>query len=262
MAPRKQLIVRKHIDIRRRVYEAVRNQILTGSIPPSGRIVENQYAKQINTSRTPVREALHMLEMEGLLESIPRVGYRVKQMRRDEIDEITEIRIVNETLAARWAIERITPKELDALNTNLRVSEAEIRNGNPRSFVDRDAEFHEILVGASGSNRLLELCQLLRRHMLRYRIETLYLPEIGLGGIAWHHRIVECLRKKDEEQIGTVLRGHLEEAKRMILTYGFVKRIEGASPSEVTSMQGEERGVGKKRSMVNARPKRGTGSFK
>jgi len=95
--------IKDPVSIRERVYEVIRNDILNGRIPPGERLVENRLAEEIHTSRTPVREALHMLEREGLLESIPRVGYRVKQIHWDEVEEICEIRAVNETLAARWA---------------------------------------------------------------------------------------------------------------------------------------------------------------
>jgi DNA-binding GntR family transcriptional regulator len=217
------LVIRKPISIREKVYKVIRNDILESRIPPGARMIETQLAKQINTSRTPVREALHMLEMEGLLEAIPRVGYRVKQIDWNELVEITEIRTVNEILAARWAMKRITPEDILALEKNLLVAETEIRQGNPRSFVERDAEFHEILVRASGSKRLLELCQLLRRHMLRYRIEALYLPETGLRAIGEHRRILECMRAMDEKGVETAIREHLEQAKREIQRHAFGK---------------------------------------
>ena len=217
------LIIKQPVSIREKVYKVIRNDILNDSIRPGARLVETQLAKQINTSRTPVREALHMLENEGLLESIPRVGYRVRRIEWDEIEEITEIRIVNETLAARWALERITARELRALDENLKTSEAEIEGGNPRSFVEHDAEFHEILVRASGSKRLLELCQLLRRHMLRYRIEALHLPETGLRAIEGHRRIVDCLRNKDHRGVGEAIRAHLDKSKKEIHYHAFGK---------------------------------------
>jgi len=221
------LVIKKAVSIREKVYGVIRNDILDGRISPGDRMVETKLAKQIKTSRTPVREALHMLEMEGLLESIPRVGYRVRQIEWNELEEITEIRTVNETLAAQWAMDRISPRELKALNENLRVSEAEIKGGNPRSFVERDAEFHEILVRASGSKRLLELCQLLRRHMLRYRIEALYLPETGLRAIEGHRRIVGCLRDKDQQGIAEAIRAHLEQSKLEIQRYAFGRTVTG-----------------------------------
>ena len=157
MEKKLKLAIRGPVSIREKVYNVIRDDILNSVIPPGARMVETQLAKQINTSRTPVREALHMLEMEGLLEAIPRVGYRVKQIEWDEIEEICEIRTVNETLAARWAMNRITPKEIQALDENLAVAEAEIRQGNPRSFVERDAEVHEILVALLQFFRVLLL---------------------------------------------------------------------------------------------------------
>jgi DNA-binding GntR family transcriptional regulator len=80
---RPRLVIGRTVSIREKVYDVIRNGILNGRIAPGDRMVETRLAKQIKTSRTPVREALHMLEMEGLLEAIPRVGYRVKQSKQD-----------------------------------------------------------------------------------------------------------------------------------------------------------------------------------
>jgi len=186
-------------------------------------MIEAQLAQQIKASRTPVREALHMLSMEGLLQAIPRVGYRVKQIRWEELEEITQIRVVNEILAARWALDRITPKEIQALDQNLADAEQALKGGNPKAFVEYDADFHEILVRASGSERLLELCQLLRRHMLRYRIESLYLPEVVLGAIDGHRRIVDCIKSRDSGGIEIAIRNHLEKSKQEIQRHAFGK---------------------------------------
>lgn len=208
--------IKDPVSIREKVYEVIRNDILNGRIPAGERLIENKLAEEIHTSRTPVREALHMLEREGLLESIPRVGYRVKQIRWDEVEEVCEIRAVNETLAARWAMDRLTRQELLALEENLALSEREVKAGNPQAFVELDAEFHEILARASGSGRLLELCQLLRRHMLRYRVESLLMTDTALRAMAGHRRILECLRSKDRKGIEAAIREHLEFAKRSI----------------------------------------------
>jgi GntR family transcriptional regulator, rspAB operon transcriptional repressor len=219
-------MIKDPISIRKKVFTAIREYILDGSFPPGERLVESRIAEQIKTSRTPVREALHLLESEGLLESIPRAGYRVKSLHWEEVEEICEIRVVNETLAARWAMKRITPKELVALENNLRVAEHEVRSGNPKAFVHRDAEFHEILAHASRSERLLELCQLLRKHMLRYRIESLYLPETALRAIQGHRRILEALKASDESGLEEAMRNHLEQSKIDTRRYAFGKTEE------------------------------------
>ena len=210
------LSLEKPVSIREKVYAVVREDILNGRFSPGERMVETRIAEEIQTSRTPVREALHMLEREGLLEAIPRVGYRVRQVSWSEVEEICGIRVVNEILAARWAMERITPDELRALEENLAVSKKEIAEGNLKPFVERDAEFHEILARASGSKRLLELCQLLRRHMLRYRVKSLYLEETALKALQGHSEILHCLRKRDKKRIERAVREHLEFAKQSI----------------------------------------------
>jgi DNA-binding GntR family transcriptional regulator len=145
----------------------------------------------------------------------------VKSISKDEIEEICKIRTINECLAARWAMQRITPAELQALEKNLSVSVAEATKGNPRSFVEFDAEFHEIVARASGSERLLELCQTLRRHMLRYRIESIFTAENVLRAIAGHQRIFECIAKKDEACIEQAVKDHLETSKKDVLRYAF-----------------------------------------
>jgi GntR family transcriptional regulator, rspAB operon transcriptional repressor len=217
------LVIRKPISIRHKVYAAIRDLILDGTFRPGERLVENRIAERIKTSRTPVREALHLLEKEGLLESIARAGYRVKPLHWEEVEEICAIRVANETLAARWAMKRITPKELVALENNLVEAEREATHGNPKAFVHRDAEFHELLAQASRSERLLELCQLLRKHMLRYRVESLYMTDNALRAIAGHRRIVDCLRAGDEPGLETAIRDHLEQSKRDVCRYAFGK---------------------------------------
>jgi DNA-binding GntR family transcriptional regulator len=215
------LMIEPPVPIRQRVYDFLRNEILSNRIAGGERLVEGRLARQINVSRTPIREALHILEMEGLVESAPRVGYRVKKLRWKDVEELCEIRAVNEVLAARWAIKRITPQEIAAMKANIDAAEAEIQGGQPERFVERDAEFHEMLVKASGSERLLELCQMLRRHMLRYRIESLYVSENGLRAVSGHRRILECLEKKDPIGIEAAIRDHLEQSKRDIHHYAF-----------------------------------------
>lgn len=228
----KGLVIEHPVSIRQRAYDYLRDEILSGRIEPGARLIEGRLAGQIGVSRTPIREALHILEREGLLESIPRVGYRVKALEWDEVEEICEIRAVNETLAASWALQRMTLEQFEDLKKNLRLSENEVRKGNPKAFVELDAEFHEILARASGSKRLLELCQLLRRHMLRYRIESIFSEENVLRAVKGHRRIVDCIGHKDSQKVEKAVRAHLEQSKRDIRRYAFGIDGKTARPGE------------------------------
>lgn len=210
------LVIKPPVSLRERVYGAIRDNIFNGAIAPGTRIKESRIADEIKTSRTPVREALHVLEKEGLLESIPRVGYRVKEITWTEVAEICEIRIANETLAARWAIDRITPKYIKMLEDNLARAEKDIKSEDPLAFVAHDTEFHEILARASGSERLWELCHLLHRNMLRYRMRSYYTKESVKKALKGHRAILASIKLKDKDKVALAIRDHLKWVKEDI----------------------------------------------
>ena len=217
----KKLRIRDGGTIRKKVYLHVREQILGGEIPPHERLVEAKIAEDIGTSRTPVREALHNLELEGLIESIPRVGYVVKPIKEEEINEICEIRAVVEVLAARWAMQKARKKLIDHLAGNVARSETLIAKGDVKAFVDVDSQFHDVISLCSGSSRLRELNQVLRRHMLRYRIESIYTPENVLRAINGHKGILAALEAGDMEALERAIKGHLEQSRKDILRFAF-----------------------------------------
>ena len=139
------------------------------------------------------------------------------------VDEICEIRKANETLAARWAVERITRQELLSLEKNLAAAKTDIEKGTPERFIEWDAHFHEILVRASGSQRLIEICQTLRRHMFLYRIKSVYKAESALLAIEGHQDIISRLKERDATGVEKAIRGHLDHAKRSIRKHAFEK---------------------------------------
>jgi GntR family transcriptional regulator, rspAB operon transcriptional repressor len=211
------LTIKQPQPIRKQVYEYLRELVLSQGIEPSGRLVEAQIAHEIGSSRTPVREALHLLEKDGFIESIPRVGYRVKTLNWEELDEIFEIRRVNETLACKWAIKNIDVKNLRALEKNLENSRALLKNGPYDNFIKHDEEFHEILVRSAGSRHLNELCQHIRRLMLRYRAASIKSEQTVNSALSGHIRIFSCLAAKDEQGLEKELADHLKWSKEDIL---------------------------------------------
>jgi DNA-binding GntR family transcriptional regulator len=210
------LIIAQPVPMRKQVYEHLREQILNRTIKPSSRLVEAQIAKESGISRTPVREALHLLEKDGFLESIPRVGYRVKTLEWDKLDEIFEIRRVNELLACRWAMQKMDPQQLDILERNLSKARNNLDKAQPDAFLQYDEEFHEILFQAAGSKHLLDICQKLRRLMLRFRAQSIKTRETVQDALDGHERILECLKKKDQEGLEAAMTAHLEYSKEDI----------------------------------------------
>ncbi len=228
----RRLIIKNTKSIRQRIYGHLREQLLNGEIPPHQHLVETKIAKEVGISRTPIREALHSLELEGLIESIPRVGYVVKPINEDEVEEICEIRAAIEEVGARWAMEKAPQKLIEDLRRNISVSEEIVAQGHPKAFVELDAQFHEIIAGLSGSRRLQELGQTLRRHMLRYRIQSIYLTENVLRAIEGHKGILEAIEKGHLEEVNRAIKHHLEQSKKDILTYAFKEATQKEESSE------------------------------
>jgi DNA-binding GntR family transcriptional regulator len=217
----KKLIITDSVSIRRKVHNYVREQILSGEIAAGERLIETKIAAEIGTSRTPVREALHSLEMEGLIESIPRVGYTVKPISDKEVEEICDIRTAIEGLAAGWALQKAQEKVVRELRKNVATAEERLARGQITDFIDLDAQFHEIIAKCSGSSRLLELAQTLRRHMLRYRVQSIYSPVNVAAAINGHKAILFALEKGDPDAVNQAIKQHLDASKKDIIRYAF-----------------------------------------
>jgi DNA-binding GntR family transcriptional regulator len=211
----KDFVIEDHRAIREQVYKRIKQEIVHGNISPGSQILEGRLAQQINVSRTPVREALHVLEKEGFIESFPRVGYRVRQVTYEEGMEIHEIRAVLEPLAAKKAIESEDQDYLDALEQNLRQSEVAARQ-ELGPFLRYDSEFDEIIVRASGIKTLLTVWGTLRQRLNLYRIEAQHAVETRLKSVEGHRRIWECLKAKDPEGAKKAIKDHLEDSKRAL----------------------------------------------
>jgi DNA-binding GntR family transcriptional regulator len=225
----RRLVIKRNVTIRRKIYDHLREQLLSGEIAPHQHLIETKIAEEIGTSRTPVREALHSLELEGLIKSIPKVGYVVKPISEDEVEEICEIRAAIEALAARWAMEKAYKKLVEELKKNISLSEDKVSKGQVRAFVDMDAQFHEIISKFSGSQRLLELAQTLRRHMLRYRIQSIYLVDNVLRAIDGHKGILRAIEKRNLEEVNRAIQHHMEQVKKDVLRYAFKEMPKGKS---------------------------------
>ena len=227
-------VIEDNDTLRKKVLNYLREKILSGAMSPDERLIETRIAKEIGVSRTPIREALHSLEQERLVKAIPRVGYVVTRMQQEEVEEICEIRVAIEGLAIKRAIERAQKKLAKDLRKNILRQRSEISKGNLRAYVELDAQFHEVSAVLSGSSRLLDMTQMLRRHMLRFRIQALYIIETALKSLKGHERILEAVEKGDPKTAVVVLEQHLNSAKDDILHYGLVRQtrkvlVEGGS---------------------------------
>ena len=217
----KKLVIRPSKTIREKVYEYLREEILNGKIRSGDRLVETDLANRIGTSRTPVREALHTLEREGLVESLQRVGYVVRPISEFEVSELCDIRLALEALALRWALSKDPVRLASAMRDNLSRCEEQIAAGNLKAFVEMDSQFHDLISRVADSSRLMEMTNSIRRYMLRYRIQSIYTKENVQRAIDGHNAVLKAIENGDKKAAHRALRAHIKQSEKDILYFGF-----------------------------------------
>ena len=143
-----------YLPLRDVVFQTLRGAILKGDLKPGERLMELQLASKLGVSRTPIREAIRMLEQEGLAVTIPRKGAEVAKMTEKDMEDVLEIRLSLEGLAVRLSCEKITPAALQELKVAMEDFEAKTRSGQFVEMAKADVKFHEILYKASNNPKL------------------------------------------------------------------------------------------------------------
>jgi len=208
------LKIEKQPPLRKIVYERLREAILTGAIPDGTKLYESKIAEDLGISRTPVREALHALERELLINAFDKVGYEVRDADLEDLEEISEIRRTVETLALRKAISRIGEAEIRALEENLTESQKAVADYNLDLFVQLDAQFHRIIAASSRRERLIRMADTLRKEMHRFVNRTKLNYLLAQESLRYHREIVGFLKAKDYGKAKRALNDHISHARK------------------------------------------------
>lgn len=203
--------------LREIVFETLREAIINGLLKPGERMMEIQLAEELGVSRTPVREAIRKLELEGFVVMVPRKGAYVAGISMKDIADVFEIRAALEGLAAALAAERITEEELEHLE-RLLVKIAECNEANDlNSLVDVDTEFHDTLYKACRNERLIQIVSHLREQIQRFRTTSLASPGRMKYALEEHKKIVEAVSERNIELARAIAIEHIENAENSML---------------------------------------------
>lgn len=203
--------------LRELVCENIRQAIIAGVFSPGERLMEIQMADEMGVSRTPVREAIRKLELEGFVVMIPRRGTYVADISIKDITEIYEIRTSLDMLAAGLAAERITDDELENLNRLLVEIGQHIADNNMEKIVEADTAFHDILYQASRNERLRSIINNLREQLTGIRGRSMSYPGRLVETMAEHRTLVDCIAARDVEKAQNAARVHLENAEHTLM---------------------------------------------
>lgn len=160
-----------YLPLRDVVFQTLREAILRGDLQPGERLMELQLADKLGVSRTPIREAIRMLEQEGLAITSPRKGAQVAKMTLKAMEDVLEIRGALDELAVQLACDRITQEQLALLGVRKNAFEESLKTGDVKQIAEADVNFHDVIYEATGNPKLISLLNNLREQIYRYRVE-------------------------------------------------------------------------------------------
>ena len=179
--------------------------------------MEIQLADEMGVSRTPVREAIRKLELEGFVVMIPRRGTYVADISIKDLTEIYEIRTCLDVLAAGLAAERITTEELETLNGYLIEIGQHVANNDMNKIVEADTAFHDVLYTASRNERLRSIINNLREQMTGIRGRSMSYPGRLIETMDEHRNLVDSIASRDVERAQHAARIHIENAEHTLM---------------------------------------------
>ena len=206
---------RKRISppIREKVYEDLKSAILSGHYTPGEKLAEEHLAETLGVSRTPVREALHKLESEGLIRPRKKRGFNVSRDTKEDVEELFELRSILEGHTLRVISRIISEEILSELNESIQKAEEALKRNRIEEVFKWNTRFHDTLHElVADKTRLHQLIVNIRKYVLRYRKDTLRYPDGGRRAVEGHKKILLALRLKDPELCERVMREHIREA--------------------------------------------------
>lgn len=208
-----------------RVFHRIREDILSGKYKKNEELKEKTIGEELGVSRTPVREALRQLELEGLVTIIPNKGAYVVGFSVEDIQDIYEIRSVLEGLCARRAAAHVTKEQLEELEEILFLTDFHAQKGHTEQLVELDTRFHEILYEAGASKVLEHALRDYHHYLERVRKVTLAAEKRSVESNNEHKQILEALKEHNAKKAEEYANQHMLNTIRNIDSCGWEKIV-------------------------------------
>lgn len=200
----------EYLPLRDVVFNTLRQAILKGELTPGERLMEIQLAERLGVSRTPIREAIRKLELEGLVLMIPRKGAEVAKISEKSLRDVLEVRRSLEELAIELACQRMSEDEVLQLEEAQTAFSRAIESGDPMTIAETDEHYHDIIYFGTGNARLVQILNNLREQMYRYRLE--YIKDADKRQILKleHENILRAVRSRHVAEAKAAIREHID----------------------------------------------------
>lgn len=207
----------EYLPLRDVVFNTLRQEILTGNLKPGERLMEIHLANKLGVSRTPIREAIRKLELEGLVIMIPRKGAEVAQISWKSLKDVLEVRSALDALAIELACERMEQNELELLYKACESFEDATKTKDTRQIAEADVAFHDIIVLSTENKRLIQLVNNLSEQMYRYRFEYIKDESQHEMLVQEHKEMYRCIQCKDKKAAADVVKKHIDNQEEAII---------------------------------------------
>lgn len=210
-------------SLRGKVFTQLENDILNGKYQPGESLIETRLSEELGVSRTPIREAIRQLELEGLVQSTPNKGAVVTGISGKDIEDIYTIRTMIEGLAARWAAEKLTTEEIEELKEAVELEEFYTNKNDTNHMLLLDSKFHEIIFKASKSKLLMQILSMLHHYIQRARVASLQSPDRAKRALEEHKAILSAIIERDAQKAESLTTKHIRNA-----SVNFIKKVNKA----------------------------------
>lgn len=205
-------------SIREQVYEYLKNEIVNGRIEEESRIVEEEYALKLNVSRTPLREAIRMLELEGLIEGREKGGVVVPKTTKKDVEEVIKIRMALEAVIFEEIFEKVTEKDIEKLKKNIHKVDLIIKDEKESLEVFKYfSEFNKTLYNIADLPRVVNLINNLNLYLKKFRKISIENSNRRLSAHKDHVKMVEFIKKDKKNELRNLNKKHLLEAKDFLI---------------------------------------------
>lgn len=191
------------------LYQYLTQRISEGTLSGGDRLVEAELQKVFKVSRTPIREALRILNSRGFLETVPGKGASIRQVSFEDIKEIYPILANLEGLAANMATDHISPETLTEMQSCLEQMESLNKAGEKRSYIEHHYRFHELYIQSCQNQHLIQIIMDLRRQVYLYRLSHLYIPMAHSYSMTIHEKILQLLKEKNKKEVEELVKEHM-----------------------------------------------------
>ena len=207
----------EYIPLRDLVFKTLREAIITGELEPGERLMEIKLANELGVSRTPVREAIRKLELEGLVIMTARKGAEVAPINEKDLKEVLEIRKALEGLACQLACKNACEEDIKKLYKANEAVKKAVDSEDIEKITLTDVAFHEIIYAITDNERLVQMLHQLKEHIFRYRLEYIKEMKNRNNIVEEHDRIIEAIAEGNVRNAKREIERHIEVQEKYIL---------------------------------------------